>query len=1129
MKRVFFYIVVIFLTNFALGQKDYTVSYHQPEPGIYDIHFSINHWELGEVTHGQTTYQKLHFSSSTFTQEKGWAELPFISASLQLPADKNVSLNIKDIQYQYDTLNYPLLPSRGVIYRNQDPKSIAYSVAPASLVDAYYPTDNVTLEEPFIIRDVRGTSVHLFPFQYNAVTHVLRIVTQITIELVENNTPATNPLLIENPHPVKDAIGMYQSLFLNYEPTRDALATGEMGEILVITTSDYESGIEPYIQWKKEMGYKVSKEVVSRGTNVVSLIKNQYLANNNILYVQLVGDWGDIKSDASVDSSPTDPKMGCVAGNDNFPDIAIGRFSCSSVSQLTIQVDKAINYEKNPDMTENWRESFIGIGSDEGQGSGDDGEVDYTHIQRIYSERLANFTYNTHLQNYAPNESVSTLKNHINQGASAIAYCGHGDVTYWVTTNFSTSHISQLTNGAKLPFIVSVACLNGSFHNSSDCFAEAWLKKENGGAVVTLMSSISQPWTPPQRGQDYFFDILCGGFNYDLYSGQSGINTSEQRTRWGSIVINSFNLMLTESNTSDDRETVQTWGTFGDVSLQLRTQQPVTITSSNTTITSGIPFETTITANNSPVKDALVCISQNGNYYSALTDSHGYVNIPHDFMAGDVLLVVTAFNKTTIYENIHCTPSNVPYLVLDSYSPGRIAAGDNSYLSLTIKNLGGANTPGNVRVSLSCNDPQLTFIDNSEDGGSLSGNGSTASFPYAFQVAISQDVPTGYLFTVDVMMSSGGDTWYGTLQLMALGGDCVTPVGIQVSTENHAATISWEDNSTVETITISDDAEGHSAFTINSAGNVGWSYIDGDGANTGEFRNVSYTNEGSPMAYIIMNTEQATGMGSVTAHSGTQFWACPYATSGSWFSSVSNDDYLVSPQLHFTEPFTLSFYARSFSSQYSSEKFYVEYSVSGNAASDFTPVNSSAVTTNTSWSEYSYTIPAEAKYVAIHCVSNNQYMLCIDDILLYGTSINGYTYNVYRNDELIAENVIGGSFTDDANQDGNYCYTVTANCPNRYESLPTDYACSSVGIEEGTANEDGLNVYPNPASHTITIEGNHLQHVDIYNMTGQLVHSCNAGDTTMQINVEGFSEGIYFIKAIDQKQQVHIHKVVIQH
>lgn len=1126
MKKILFVVIFCISTLLSFGQKDYTTSFSQPNPGVYEITFHINHWDLGEVTHDNTIYEKLSFTTSTQTQDKGWAELPFVSASLQLSNDKNVTLSVKDIQYQYDTLNYPMLPSRGVIYRNQDPRTIAYSIAPASLVDSYYPSDNVTMEEPFIVRDVRGTSVRFYPFQYNAVTQTLRIATQVTVQLVENNTPATNPLIHANTRPLKDAIEMYKSLFLNYQPTRDALAHGEIGDILVITTSAYESAIEPYIQWKKEMGYNVSKQVVSQGTNVVSLIKNEYEANNNLFYVQLVGDWADIKSNADVDNSPTDPKMGCVAGNDNYPDIAIGRFSCSNANQLTVQVNKTINYEKNPDMTADWHETFIGIGSSEGPG--DDDEIDYTHVQRIYSERLSSFTYNTHQQNYEPNASANTLKQHVNQGASAIAYCGHGDVTLFGTTEFSNTHVSQLTNGAKLPFIVSVACLNGAFHKSSDCFAEAWLKKENGGAVVTLMSSISQPWTPPQRGQDYFFDILIGGFNYNSYSGQSGINTNEQRTRWGSIVVNTFNLMLSESSTTDDRETVQTWGTFGDASLQLRTQQPITITSSNMSLTAGVPFITTITANNQPVKNALVCISQNDTYYSALTDANGEVNIPHLFMGEDVLLVVTAFNKTTIYETINCTPSNNPYLVVDSYTPSYVAPDNNNLITLTIKNLGGVATTSNTRVTLSCDDSQLSFIDNTEDCPIMAASGGTAVCAYGFQASVAPTVETGKVFTVNVNLTCGNDTWDNVIYLTALGSDCETPVGIQVTAGSTSASLTWDDNSVVEEMTISDDAESHTAFTINSAGEVGWTYIDGDEKSTGDFRNLTFTNEGELMAYIIMNTDQTTGIGSFTAHSGTQFWGCPYAAS-SWFSYATNDDWLISPRLDFTESFTLSFYACSFSSSYSSEKFYIEYSTTGNGASDFSKLNNTAVTTTASWNEYSYTIPAEAKYVAIHCVSSNQFMFCVDDISITGRAINGYTYNVYRNDELIAENVIGGNFTDENVPDGNYCYTVTAKCPHNYESLPTEYTCTAVSVNSYEDRNSHLNIFPNPVSQTLTIEGNDITQIDFYNIAGQLINSMPISNSHATINVSNFAEGIYFIKAIANNKVIDIKKIIVQH
>ena len=80
------------------------------------------------------------------------------------------------------------------------------------------------------------------------------------------------------------------------------------------------------------------------------------------------------------------------------------------------------------------------------------------------------------------------------------------------------------------PFIVSVACINGAFM-SSVCFAETWLRKDNGGAVVTWMSTINQPWDPPQRGQDYFYDILTGALTTTIIQiNQDTIRTNKERT-----------------------------------------------------------------------------------------------------------------------------------------------------------------------------------------------------------------------------------------------------------------------------------------------------------------------------------------------------------------------------------------------------------------------------------------------------------------------------------------------------------------------------------------------------------------------------------------------------------------------
>ena len=1109
MKRIVFSIILIVSVLFTFaqshsqqaGNQPYTVSYAQPQPGVHQLTFEILDYSIGEVTHDGVTYSKINFASTTTTQLKGWAELPYVSAAIQLPADKDVDMEIVPMEPTTYTLSHQMVPSRGVIYRNQNPAEIPYEVNPASMTETDYPIYFATMEEPFIVRDVRGTSVQCYPFHYNAAANTLTVYRKMTVTLRENSRPATNPLTRINPTPVKEAIGMYQNLFLNYEPTRDALAQGEKGDILVLTPSAYENAADLYIQWKKEMGYNVEKQVVSSGANVTSTIQTAYNSNGNLMYVQMFGDWADIKSNTvTVDYSaaPADPKMGCVAGNDNYPDIAIGRFSCSSNAQALVQVNKAINYEKTPNMDPGWRETFIGIGSSEGSGQGDDNEVDYVHIQRIYSERLDPFTYDTENGNYGDNSTATTLAGHVNAGASTIAYCGHGAETYFVTTNYSNTNVNASTNGDRLPFIVSVACVNGKFNQNGDCFAEAWLKKENGGAVVTLMSTINQPWTPPQRGQDYFYDILVGGFNYNQYSGQSGINTNEQRTHWGSIVVNAFTLALTESSTTSDVETFQTWTTFGDASLQLRTKQPDVIASSVNTVMTGAPYTTTITVNGQPVEDALVCISQNDTYYSAYTNTNGQVTIQHDFSAGNVLLVVTAFNTTTIYQNISCTAGNVPYLVLDSYTPDVVEYGQQPYLTLTLQNMGGVATTGNTTVTLSCNDPMLTILDGNGTFAAMPANGGTATDNNGFQLAIDDNVPTGHVFTMNWTATNGGDSWNGTFELTAIGNDCQTPTGLAATVNGSNVVITWDDNSTLETVTINDDFEGHTHGTINSPGTVGWSYIDGDGSNTGTFQSIEFTNEGSPMAFIVLDDGQLNS-NYIQAHSGDMFIGDAYV------SGAQNNDWIISPELNFSEPFTFSFWARSFASNYANEQFYAAYSTTGTAQNNFTNLHSSAVTTTTTWTEYSYTVPANARYVAIHCVSNDQYIFCVDDITISGEAGVGSRYNLYRDGELIASNITGGSYTDHNVPDGTHCYTLHTACPNDYESAGIT-ECVTVGdpIPESCDVPTGVSVTTTPTQ--LGVNWNAVDNAIAYKVyrNGNVIATTTTNsyfDATVQANV----------------------------
>ncbi len=763
MKKLIVAIALLITTGLFAG-NGYEATFEQPENGIYQVNFTIGNYDLTEVAFDGVTYSKIIFDGSVHTNMKGFAELPFVSASVMLSPDKNVSLKVISSDYVDIDLENPMLPSRGVIYRDQDPSAIPYEISPSSLRDNWYPQNLARNTAPFIIKDIRGTSVYVYPFRYNAVQNKLRIYKSVTVQLIENETQPVNPLAKKPSKILREMDGIYSSLFINYSENKDDLTIGQFGDILVICTDRDENAIQPYIQWKREKGYNVSLEVVATGTNVKTLVQNAYDANNDLLYVQLVGDWADIKCDVLNGSSPMDPQLGCVVGNDEVADITVGRISSNSPSDVTVQIDKIINYEKNPDIGASWYSAAIGIGSD--QGPGDDGELDKEHIQVIWDDKLDPFTYETYSPIYDPSASAAMVSTAVNDGAGIVNYCGHGSPTSWGTTGFSNNDVSALTNGDKLPIIFSVACNNGNFQDPGDCFGEAWLKKENGGAVMFLGATISQPWDPPMRGEDYFDDILTGGYDYSQHPDQNGISTDEGRTTIGAIVFNGFVLMTTESNGASDWETAKTWTIFGDASMQPRTDIPGAITLSNETVMAGIPYTTTVSGPDGPVEGAMVCISNGTDYFSGVTDASGSVSINHTLVPGAAKRVVTGFNLEIVYEDITVASSNTPWIVAgdcviddsNGNNNGQADYGESVLLNVTAENVGTVAASG-INAVITSTDPFITITDDSFSYGDIAG-GQTVSGDGAFAVTIAGDAPDNYNAVIDIEFTDGNkDSW----------------------------------------------------------------------------------------------------------------------------------------------------------------------------------------------------------------------------------------------------------------------------------------------------------------------------------------------------------------------------------
>ena len=238
-----------------------------------------------------------------------------------------------------------------------------------------------------------------------------------------------------------------------------------------------------------------------------------------------------------------------------------------------------------------------------------------------------------------------------------------------------------------------------------------------------------------------------------------------------------------------------------------------------------------------------------------------------------------------------------------------------------------------------------------------------------------------------------------------------------------------------------DDFENHQDFAINSAGNIGWSYIDGDNANTYTWQACTFPTQGSKMAFVVMNPWMTTP--AVNENPNYQPYSGQKMLVDFCAVDVQNNDYIISPELNFNQDFQVSFQARSYKvgDNFNPERIRVGYSTTGKRPSDFKYVNDGPyVELPAAWTLVKYTIPKEAKYVTINCVSDDAFMLMIDDIFV-GTNkvrpaINKRQaaaadpvvgFNVYRNGQQLNTTPVDSvRYTDQVPNYGDYTYTVAA-------------------------------------------------------------------------------------------------------
>jgi hypothetical protein len=91
-------------------------------------------------------------------------------------------------------------------------------------------------------------------------------------------------------------------------------------------------------------------------------------------------------------------------------------------------------------------------------------------------------------------------------------------------------------------------------------------------------------------------------------------------------------------------------------------------------------------------------------------------------------------------------------------------------------------------------------------------------------------------------------------------------------------------------------------------------------------------------------------------------------------------------------------------------------------------------------------------------------------------------------------------------------------------TLECDYRELTVGINEASASLNNVILYPNPAKDFFTIEGNGIQNVEVYTLTGELVLQSNGKN---RIETTHFVSGMYLVN-IHTSNKTTTKKLIIE-
>ena len=753
-------IVIVFFIVGNLFSRDW-VEVNSPSPSEPAIVVLSNTQEAVKLSFELSGYfsektiggTKITIPGGVPILEKGSPELPIITRSIQIPDLAKMELKVLSSNF-IDILVQDIAPSKGNLTRDINIQNVPYEKGIQYQEDSFFPNKISRMRDPYIIRTERGQTVVFQPIQYNPVRNILRVYTNIILEISQVGISSVNPL-VRYPNRnsgVREMEEIYKQHFINYASTTNRYEPlDEDGSMLIICYEPFIDAMQPFIDWKTRKGQRtelVSLSDIGDNADAIKSYVEEYYYEYGLNFLLLVGDIAQVPSprfsEGAGSNSPSDTYYGFIPTGDYYPDVFVGRFSAENIGHVTTMVNRTIEYERYPDLDGTWYKEAAGFASD--QGPGDDGEYDDEHMD-IIRQKLLDYTYVEVDQVYDPSGSVADGEVAINEGLSVINYTGHGSSNSWGNgCPMNNTNVNSLTNSGMFPWIWSVACVNGEFHLGT-CFAETWLRATNSdgsptGAVATLMSTVNQGWNPPMDGQDEMNNIFVESYSNNI-----------KRT-FGGLSYNGCMEMNDNYGSQGNVETLY-WTTFGDPSFVVRSDTPQEIIAvhDNIMIIGGSQFSVQTNSN-----ESVLALSRDGILLGVATaDADGLcvvdldepVNIP-----GTIDIVITSYNHVPYETEINVIAPDGSYMLLDGFTLSQgtdesIIFTEVGELTTIIENVGTENS-GSITATLISQTDNVNILNTVIEIEPV-GSGETITVgPFNFEVAINTADQDDVIFHLNI-------------------------------------------------------------------------------------------------------------------------------------------------------------------------------------------------------------------------------------------------------------------------------------------------------------------------------------------------------------------------------------------